>query len=1282
MMRLRLSIFLLIFHVCLCSGAYSRKYTLEKVDASADLSHSAVLSIYQDRQGTIWFGTYDGLNSYDGKNIKTFRSDFPESTGLTNNVIMTVCQADDNCVWCATDYVLNKFSLETYTTQIYDFRELYTVHSNDSGNTFLIRKDSLYYYNTTEKNFIPISSGFTSEGGTSMYRKTYVSSTGEFWYFNSENGEVRISSVSSFSASPDQVRATEYNYRFHTKGIKDVFCQSGVIAFVDVDDDLFLYDTDNRSKVYIRNISSLISRYGNIRGISPFYEDVYIGFAVNGLVRLNMHDGYKEQEVDRNMRIYGMFFDNSQGILWIATDGQGAICYKSESSIAKSVMLNHISSRLSRQVRSIITDSKENLWLGTKGDGIVRIPEYHSATSFTDVEVLLPEGRLPIKEYKRGSREFQVYSLNASKNLDGFWVGTGSDGLYFYSCDADRLHKPRGLDGYDLSEIHSIVEVGDSILYVASARDGLHKLSVEGLSVSRAEKIRFINNGHEVEMFYPMTVQGDSLLWLGSRTDGVVRYDLYSEDYSVISLTSLVGRSADDVLSLCVAADGTLHVGTTSGLVSLISQENSLTANYIGHEDGLLNDMVHGILEDENGVLWLSTNKGMAKYNPVSGMVHNYYYTSGVEIAEFSDDAYYKNKDTGEMFFGGVNGYLMLKDNAFSHSEVERDLVLRDMTLNGKEVRLSDYYRYDRKGNRSICLKGPQVSFSFFYSVPDFLSGRDIEYSYKLEGFSEAWSVFYGSNEAFFTSVPSGRYNLLVRYKKDVFDNDYKTYSVPVRVLAPWYACPVAIIIYTIIVLIVLVLAARLFRRADARRKMAKRKVGIVSATEQDIMDVLAVIYNSCERIEHENDPIKRTAELDIIRDSLSGILGSDAQLEMSPMLFPQKYVVSLNERISDVSDEVFEIIKKEGEDISKIDVTVLQYMCYPIYRNAFRRILHMLYRGLAESGKECKVVFEKTEKHWLQITANAPWEILWVLYEAIDNAFGRFAKQTDASISCVDKGRHSQMIISFPPAVTGTGSYEEISKKIVLLANPSDLVWLICDQLSSAYEVIVEDSAKKAFELLHDQHVVLFMVDMRLFEGKEGTILDYLNQNNIALSKLSFLPMFTWNTDQAVCRELILHSDAYMMLPYDIQMLQNIVHKAIFGKTLVANVQVHDILKNAGSINDDEVDFLKSVIDIIDMYLDREVLGSTFIAEKLAMSSSSFYRRFKRIAKVTPEMLIKNYRLEKAARLLKDTGASISDVIFDVGISSRSYFYKEFSKKYGMTPKEYKDKYCSDLTL
>ena len=88
----------------------------------------------------------------------------------------------------------------------------------------------------------------------------------------------------------------------------------------------------------------------------------------------------------------------------------------------------------------------------------------------------------------------------------------------------------------------------------------------------------------------------------------------------------------------------------------------------------------------------------------------------------------------------------------------------------------------------------------------------------------------------------------------------------------------------------------------------------------------------------------------------------------------------------------------------------------------------------------------------------------------------------------------------------------------------------------------------------------------------------------------------------------------------------------------------------------------------------DKEELGSTLIADRMAMSSRQFYRKFKEISNTAPGDLIKSYRMEKAARLLLDEELSIQDVIMEVGISSRSYFYKEFTRRFGMTPKDYRE--------
>ena len=138
-----------------------------------------------------------------------------------------------------------------------------------------------------------------------------------------------------------------------------------------------------------------------------------------------------------------------------------------------------------------------------------------------------------------------------------------------------------------------------------------------------------------------MVPQGDSLLWLGSRQKGLIRFDRKTEEYQIYSLNEILHKSVDDILCL------QLYVGTTSGLVRVTFKERKLEADYIGREQGLLNDMIHSILEDANGLLWLGTNRGLIKFNPENSFSHAYYYSGGIQIGEFSDDAYYRCPYTG-----------------------------------------------------------------------------------------------------------------------------------------------------------------------------------------------------------------------------------------------------------------------------------------------------------------------------------------------------------------------------------------------------------------------------------------------------------------------------------------------------------------------------------------------------------------------------------------------------------------------------------------------------------
>ena len=118
-----------------------------------------------------------------------------------------------------------------------------------------------------------------------------------------------------------------------------------------------------------------------------------------------------------------------------------------------------------------------------------------------------------------------------------------------------------------------------------------------------------------------MTNQGDSVLWLGDRGKGLVRYNIKDNTYKLISFQQKLNRPVDDVLSFCQYDENKFYIGTSTGVVSMKYEEDSVRAiSYIGQEHGLSNDMIHGILSDKNGFLWMSSEQKINKYSPPNPM--------------------------------------------------------------------------------------------------------------------------------------------------------------------------------------------------------------------------------------------------------------------------------------------------------------------------------------------------------------------------------------------------------------------------------------------------------------------------------------------------------------------------------------------------------------------------------------------------------------------------------------------------------------------------------------
>ena len=1308
-MKIRLIFpFVLLIYSLICQADGGKdSYIFRKVDYQQGLSNSAVLCLFQDNTGLMWFGTYDGVNCYDGRSMEVFRSDFSAPKALSNNVIHSIQQADNNCLWVSTHLGINRLSQDTrQVVGYYDFADDYYLHSNSKGNTWVVSHDGIFYYNTSCKRFMQVQNLKVSI--EDMDKRAFVTDDGVLWIFPQHTGELLQVSQDAFDCDTLSIYSTVSSANFHAKPIEDVFYQNGVLCFVDSEYDLYVYDISRQSKIYIRNLSPLVQKYGTIAGIALFYEDIIIGFRTNGLVRLRTSQKYQEEVVDRNIRIYSIYRDPHQNVLWVASDGQGTIMYAKKYSIATNLILNQLSSNLSRQVRSVMTDNRGGLWFGTKGDGLLHIPDYRESVDASSVTVYSPGGKQNAASYIRWNKEFTVYKLVQSHYMDGFWIGSGDPGLFYYSFADQALHGVENLSAQP-TEIHGIYEENDSVLYVVTAGSGFRKLILEkragGIRLKSQKSYHFFHGQREITMFYPMLAEGDSILWLGSREKGLVRFDKRTEEYKVISLKEMLQKSVDDVLSLYRTKEGLLYVGTTSGLVCLNFNGKQMEATYIGREQGLLNDMIHGILEDESGLLWLGTNRGLIKYNPINGSSHAYYYSAGVQIGEFSDDAYYMCPYTRELFFGGINGLLYLDKEMQTAPEFYPDILLRKLTIGRTQVLQGDYYTDDGK---ALQFKGTEISFTLSFVVPDFLSGEDIEYSYQLEGYDKDWTSFSSINEASYTGVPAGDYIFKVRYKRDVFDTEYRHFSIPVHILSPWYRSAPAYLIYFIFFLLLLGYVVYLLRKNFLQERMMKRLMGTESRgksgtfhTDRKVLDDFTLIYNYCDQLRAENLSYEQCLEkVSLIRETVMTALLNPATLHLEELkqFFPDRFIVSARMSIQGVSQEVLRTLEEQGIDHSSITSVIPEHLTFPVYKNALYSILYCCYLRIAETKATHGVMVDMSEQDGkMQLHFSSKDATVKTLYEYLSGETSSVVEKDSDHAFCIhlllgfvrsalerihatlhygnDESSNRLTIVFEPAVLTVVG--EQGKKTVLLLEDRDEMTWLISNFLADEYVVHQVKSVQLAFEEIRRSAPALLLVDMTMYVDAESTFMEYVSRNRTLLSKTAFIPLLTWEVGSAIQKELILWSDSYIVLPYDILFLREVVHNAIYGKREAKQVYMEELGDLAGQIvctTTEQADFIRKLLKVIEENLDKEELGSTLIADRMAMSSRQFYRKFKEISNTAPGDLIKSYRMEKAARLLLDEELSIQDVIMEVGISSRSYFYKEFTRRFGMTPKDYRE--------
>ena len=263
-------------------------------------------------------------------------------------------------------------------------------------------------------------------------------------------------------------------------------------------------------------------------------------------------------------------------------------------------------------------------------------------------------------------------------------------------------------------------------------------------------------------------------------------------------------------------------------------------------------------------------------------------------------------------------------------------------------------------------------------------------------------------------------------------------------------------------------------------------------------------------------------------------------------------------------------------------------------------------------------------------------------------------------------------------PVSAATAETEvNIGNPVILVVDDNrDIVWLIKETLSFEYVVREAFNAEEALALMEQQTPDLIITDI-MMPSMDGFALISRIKSDKFTRHIPLIVVSAKVSENEQAEGLDLGADAYLTKPFSSVVLHSVVNRLMANKKELKDYYYspESAYEQSGGqlIHQEDKEFMDSVTAIIKENLAQDTLRPELIADKLGTNTRALYRRFKKISPLTPSDFIKDYRMKHAAQLLVTTNLSVQEIIYQVGISNKSYFYREFSAKYGVTPGQYR---------
>lgn len=883
--------------VIIGSSLYAQEKAIrfQHITMEDGLAQNMVDCILQDSQGFMWFGTWNGLCRYDGYKIELFNSESGNDHSLKNNFIYALSEDQFGNILIGTkeglyvylynknefrfinDLIDNSEPLEGTISVISPLEDDAFWIGTDKGVVHLRMLDSegkmekLHYY-----SFGNSSNTLRGESVSAIARTSTGVWIGTDQGINILDSEKQI--IRQLHHTPSENNSLSFD------AIQTIYQDSKGRIWVGTENGLNRYEGTSDGFIhYFHQPSELLSLPHNSVTDIVESKDGRIFLATLGGIGEYLEEdtfrSYKSElktEHSLNSDFINCLFSDKKGNLWIGTERGGVNIYNTNQNVLEFFEYDKGNENsLSHNTINSIYEDDQNIWIGTAGGGL--------------------------NKYDKDKKSYKHYLFNVHDNssissnfitaihrdLKGqLWVATWGMGLNILIEDpvkGDVFLNNRNSEFFNQitnNFIAAIVEDSLGNLWIGT-NGGLFKFLVQDN--------QFVRVANEINSVGCLAFDKDNNLWIGSplglyhlkfqslRAD--LDYSAVHYEHDPLDKTSLSGNY---VTAIVKDSNGTMWFGTYGQGMNRLSfiGEKAKFKSY-STEDGIANNIIYGILEDNSKRLWLSTDNGLSLFEPKTEKTRNFYKTDGLLNNQYYWSAYYKNA-SGKLYFGGMNGLNTFYPSWISNRRIQPEVVITDLKIYNESVIPGAEYqgvtilKNSISKAKTINLPYKSKAVAFEFSSLDYNEPELIKYAYYLKGLDEDWN-YVNSNRRFanYTNLKPGDYTFMVKTSDLNGDFTAPPITIAIHIEPPfwetwWFRITVLVFVTALIIgynryrvynlkMQKLVLERQVEERTE-KINLQKHELFLranqLKVTNQQLEKKQLLIKGQNEKLEHQNEHI------------------------------------------------------------------------------------------------------------------------------------------------------------------------------------------------------------------------------------------------------------------------------------------------------------------------------------------------------------------------------------------------------------------------------------------